>query len=307
MAPDFGLGNSSGLKFRGNCVWTRIGDNGQPADGARDRREVDRRFGFIIWQYCVDLFRDQESDSEFRTLRGTDLNGENVTAVFHIEVITEEVFTEEWEPFSDKTRAQSVFESVLDERVECENEICMKNYRTKDMRIIYGLLSRVGMHPRDLRGDDKSLEKLRRSTGRVVARLPSTTRTSFLVLIIAVNVIFLAQSLSTNEEEVEHIALLRAIGELKNVSGASQFTAIALPRMDMTRRWASSYVECFVVGSDSCSADELLEKVMGAKGVPDENGDLVGHTRDGLRFVRAMVPCDALQYADGAPDRDVLP
>ncbi|CAN8063214.1 unnamed protein product [Agarophyton chilense] len=297
VAPDLGFGYTSGLQFRGNCVWARVGSTGTLVVGARERRKMDKRFGYIIWQYCVDLFRGDEIEMKYRTLKGKDQNGEEVQAVFHIEVITEDIFTEEWEPFSNMSHAQKVFKTVLSSTNECPNEFCIKNYRTEDMRIVYGLLQKVGMHERELNGDDESLEKLRVSTGRIIARLPQTTRTSFLVLIVAVNVVVLAQSASNAEEEVEHIALFRAIGELMNIPGASHFTAIALPRANMARRWMKCPREsCFVVGRDSCSSGELLEKFPEACAVHDEEGHIVSYTKHGMRYVKAFIDSDVYQW-----------
>lgn len=289
-APDFGFGHSGPLKTRGNCVWTRAGSHSMHKSSNKNR------FGFVIWQYCVDLYRDDEVDSEIRTLVGKDMNNKTVRGVFHIEVIIEEAFTESWEPFSNRTRAQDVFQEVLDEKNQCPDEACMRDYRTEDMRIIYRLLQRVGMHRRELKGDDESLEKLRVSTGYVISRLEPTTRTAFIVLIATVNLIFLVQSIS-NTEEAQVVCLHRAIGQLQMIPGSSFDTAIVLAQPDLTRRWSTvKGVKCFLVADEKYTVPEILESYSETNAVLDQERSFDSYVRNGKRFVRVIIDCSNLGW-----------
>lgn len=289
-APDFGFGQSGKLIPRGNCVWTRAGPQFNSGSSRRNH------FGYIVWQYCVDLFRDDKVDSEVRTLVGKEANGTMVRGVFHIEVITEEVFTESWEPFSNKMRAQKVFQSVLSEENKCPDEACMRDYRTDDMRIIYRLLQKVGMHERDLKGDEKNLEKLRLSTGSVISRLDPTTRTAFIVLIATVNVIFLVQSVS-NTEEAEVVCLHRAVGQLQKLPGSSFDTAIVLAQPDLTRRWSTVRgVTCFLVADEKYTVLEIMESFSEVNAVLDEDRSFDSFTRNGKRFVKVTMDCSSLGW-----------
>lgn len=244
LAPDFGVGDRTMMTRRGNCNYYRAGKTNQ-----RSGLITKDRFGFLIFQYCVDILVEDRVLLPSRTLVGR-LGNKDIQARFHIEAITESVFSEDWVPFSNKTHAQGVLDELLSQENICPSEECVQQFQGDFNVLIYRILDRVGLLQRRLVGDDESFEKLSSAQGKVVQRLSPSTKASFSVLVGAV-VLFSLFSAVSNNSECTTVRLQRAIGELRKTPGISFATAVALhPRDDGddNLRWSKMKgTECYVL------------------------------------------------------------
>lgn len=289
MAPDLcGGKGKEHLTLRGNCVYMRSGIE-----------HPDDRFGFIVWQYCVDILHSSnETDIPSRTLHGnmqmSTGPARSVYARFHLEAVTEKVFTEKWVPFNNHSDAQVHFQRVLQEKNECNTEDCVNYYRGDSMILTYRLLEKVGVIERKLKGDADSVRLLQTATGIVQQRLTRSARSSFIVLVVAVKIFVLMQAIS-QEEESKSVQLRRAIGELLKQAGTSFTTAIALPKLKygISKFWSrGSNAKCYVVWDESVhlSLNEALEAApVGFSPDRNENGNTVVARKGQHKFIQGAI------------------
>lgn len=313
IAPDLGAPNRTGLALRGNCVWNRGGDKKQ-----------DDTFGYVIYQYCIDvLINSTEIDKPARTLNGT-LGNDDIHVVFHIEAITEDIFAEDWEPFTDRDKAQQVLDDILANgtKLTCHTETCRRDYRTQPDILTYLLLMEVGITPRTLVGDDDALEKLKnQSKGKVAQRLKPVTRASFIVLVVAVNLFLLLSSISSKDESTR-ISLYRAMAEIQQLSdgpnvscdddfsGECFVTAIAMdPPSNMNRYWSvNNDVPCYLVMNTKTSVeDEQRDSQMRFEVVRDEERSPIEIVMGKKKMVKIRADCAHFGYTGEPSTVENLP
>lgn len=295
------------LTLRGNCVWNRAGFD------LTEKNKIDS-FGFLIFQYCVDILKESEIDDPTRTLVGNltfynEANKQNETrqihARFHLELFTKDFITEKWEPFEDPEAAQRVLDDLLKEENKCLTETCIEKYRQADDVLTYRLLTKVGLSDRrtTLKGDDESKELLEKAVGRVKHRLTPGTKAAFIVLIVTVVLFSFFHSISTSTEAT-HVLLYRAIGEIRNIPGSSFQTAIALPKAceDISRCWTrEKEIPCLIQVGDEEDLDAFSPESFTID--KDESDNPYTFEINGKKFMKGKVTSS--KYVFNTPKREV--
>lgn len=289
-APDFGYLSQDDMFLRGNCMWSR--------GGIEDRIDS---YGFVIWQYCIDIHTEKlNADIPSRTLNGS-LNGEQIYATFHIEAITKDIFSEAWEPFSNKMHSQLMFERLLGERNECMDEKCVNEYRSPESILTYRLLKAVGVIERPLENDKHARTKLLEATGQVKQRLTTSARAAFIVLVVTVKLFALLQAVSQGEES-RTIKLARAVGELRGTPRTCFETAVSITHgyEHVSKHWSARQdCACFLIWNedDEVSADEVLDRAPeGFIPIRNKEGDLVFSVSGRNKVICGTTDCAHFGY-----------
>lgn len=293
MIPDFGTPtnktSSDNLIMRGNCVYSY---------GGTDVTSGTNSFGYVIFQLCLDIKNESRIDDPTRTLIGK-IDNRTVHAIFHLELITKDKFSESWEPFHNISEAQLLMDEISKEENICNSEECVSNYRQEDDKFIYRVLKKAGeikRSERKFKGDKEAEEAMRNAIGIVMHRLTSATRASFIVLIVIVTILGFLHSIS-RPKEATHVKLRRAIGELLGERGVCFDTAIALPGMDedVSKHWSKIiHVGAYLLKSENdCEAQNNIEGFVAEK---DEEGLPITVKQGKHTLIKGHVDCAHYGY-----------